>query len=344
MPCLEWDLTMSALKSISSEDILNRGQIEESDVSRMRRSFYDDGIVTVDEAEQLFVLNDKTTEQHDTWPWFFVEALTDFIVNQTEPEGYITAENADWLIARISKDGKVENRTELDLLVNVLDKARWSPERLARYALEQVKRAVVDGDGPLRTTGALEKGKITEAEVDLVRRIVYAFGGDGNIAITQAEAGILFDIEDATCNGEACPAWSDLFAKVVANVMMSGSGYAPPSREEALRSESWLARRGELSPKHFLTSMVTSSLAAIWDSYHEQSAEERALARLERQRIEIITNERISDSEATWLVDRITRNGSVSPTEMAVLQFLSREQPNLHPALVGLIANHGRAA
>ena len=43
---------------------------------------------------------------------------------------------------------------------------------------------------------------IAKAEVDLLRRILYAYGGDGNIAITRAEAEVLFRINERTCDGQ----------------------------------------------------------------------------------------------------------------------------------------------
>jgi len=335
---------MGVLRTVSLDEIANRGSIREQDVLRMRQAFYDDGIITDAEAEALFRLNESCPVQDPSWPPFFVEALTDFIVHQAEPEGYITAANAGWLIKSVTRDGKVETKTELDLVVNVLDKARWSPQRLVRFALEEVKRAVVDGEGPLRNGGELEKGTITDAEVDLLRRLLYAFGGDGNIAITRAEAEILIDIEESLPEGVATPAWTDLFVKAMANVIMATSGYAPPSREEALRAESWLKRRGDLSPGAFLTAMVTSSLSSIWNSYSAQTPEERALGRLERQRIEIITNEQITDSEATWLVERLTRDSRLTASELALLEYLRRETPMLHPALADLVHSQTAAA
>ncbi len=161
--------------------------------------------------------------------------------------------------------------------------------------------------------------------MDLLRRILYAFGGDGNVAITRAEAEILFEIEDATNGGPINPAWTDLFVKAIANVLMASSGYAVPSREEALRSEAWLDSRGDLSPFEMLKAMVTSSLDSVGRSYREQSSEERALARLERQRIEIITNEAITEGEAQWLADRIGRDGKMTANECALLDYLARK-------------------
>ena len=84
------------------------------------------------------------------------------------------------------------------MLVNVVDKARWSPQSLVTFALEQVKRAVLNGDGPLRAGRPSSAGTINEAEVELLKRILYAFGGDGSIGITRAEAEVLFVIDEGT--------------------------------------------------------------------------------------------------------------------------------------------------
>ena len=87
---------------------------------------------------------------------------------------------------------------ELELLVKVLETAKFSTEGLVSFALDQVSHAVIEGEGPLVRGGDLVPGVIGEAEVDLLRRILYAFGGDGNVGITRSEAEVLFTLNDAT--------------------------------------------------------------------------------------------------------------------------------------------------
>lgn len=335
---------MSALRSIPIEEIIRRGSIKDVDVLRLRSTYHCDGIITEQEAETLLRLNAECLIQDPSWPDFFIEALTDYVVEQALPEGYITAEGGRWLMDRIVRDGIVARKTELDLIINVLDKSRWSPVSLARCALRQVKRAVVDGDGPLRAGEMSERGRISEPEVELVRRILYAFGGDGNVAVTRDEAEVLFDINDAIADPEANPAWTDLFVKAVANVVMAASGQAVPTREEALRRDAWFMERGELSPATLLTALVSSSLDAVRNAYQEQSPEERALARLEHQRIEIITNEVITQAEAAWLVNRIGRDGRLTPNEAALVAYLKKESPNIHPDLQAAVERLAEAA
>lgn len=335
---------MGVLKSIGFDEIEARGTISDTDVLKLRGLLYEDGEITREEAEALFRLNDMCTTKDPAWAQLFVEAIGDYAVNQAEPEGYLTAENAAWLISHVDRDGRVESRAELELMLSVLDKARWSPVSLVRYALEQVKWAVLNGDGPLRTGEALTPGAIGEAEVDLLRRILYAFGGDGSVAVTRAEAEVLFEINDAVSGGSENPAWSDLFVKAVANVIMSASGYAVPTREEALRREAWLESRGDVSLLAVLSSRVSEGLDAVWAGYREQSSEERALARLERQRIEIITNEEITEGEVAWLSERMGKDGKLTDNEAALIAYIRKESPRIDPSLDRLFARLSNAA
>jgi hypothetical protein len=319
------------------DELLASGAVNAEDVLTLRRSFYPDGHISPAEAEALFSINRCCPEQDVEWADFFCEALTDFVVHQALPQGYVTAENADWLIDRICEDGAVQTMTELELLIKVIEAARWAPQRLVTYALEQVKQAVVNGTGPLRAGSVLEPGRITEAETQLVRRILYAFGGDANNAISKAEAEILFDINDLTSEPDNDPAWSDLFVKAIANNLMAASGYAVPSRSEALRQEEGLENRGDLSPKNVLSGMLNAGLSNVYSLYSEQSWEEMALERIEQQRIAMITSEPVTEPEAQWLAGRIGRDGRLHENEKALLRFLKEECANLHSALQPLL-------
>jgi hypothetical protein len=327
---------MSLTAAPSIDDICIRGTVKDTDILALRRLIYGKPSIEAADIETLFRINEATHLQDAAWASFFIEAATDYVVNEMPPAGYVTAANAGWLMERIAKDGRVDSATEIELLVAILDKARWSPESLARFTLDQVKHAVIEGEGPLRAGKRLAKGQISADEVDLIRRVLYAFGGDGNVAITRAEAEVLFDIEDATAEGSQAPEWQDLFVKAIASVVMAASGYAVPSRTEALRQEQWSASRGELS--------IGNMLSNAFSSYDSQTAEERALARLERQRIEIITNEEVSEPEAAWLANRIKRDGRTTNNELLLLAFLKRESPRIHPALQALVDQTTRAA
>ena len=254
------------------EAILSRGKITADDVLTLRRSVFWKGVVTPDDAEMAFTLNDRLEASADpSWQQFFVEALTDYIVFQAKPIGYISDENADWLIARVSRSGQVASACEIELLVKALERAKLSPVKLVTFALEQVKSDVIG------VPGSGELGVVDRAETELVRRILFAFGGDGDIAITRQEAGVLFDINDATSEAKNDPAWSDLFVKALANFLLSTLGFQVPSRQEALRREAWL---DEPPPGlgEFMGQMLTGGLTALWETCTKGSLDGDAAA------------------------------------------------------------------
>jgi hypothetical protein len=337
---------MSGLRSLPIEQIVNRKSIESVDVRSLRRIFHADGIVTAEDADVLFKINKACPTQPADWPGFFIEAVTDYLVFQERPQGYLTAANVQWLLTRISSEGRIQSKTELELLVNVIDKARWAPVSLAKFALEQVKAAVSNGDGPLRNGKPFAPGEISESEVELLRRILYAFGGDGHVAITRDEADVLFDIDDVVTD-RPNPAWTDLFVKAITNVIMAASGYRVPAREEALRPEMGprtLAQKA--SPLMEFLSVVQANISSIEAAYHAQTTEERALARLEHQRIEIITNQKIAEAEPAWLLDRLGRGDKecLNLGETALFNDLGHEPSKILPFLTQAVASFVHAA
>ncbi len=334
---------MSILNAVEYAEIRARGSIQDGDVQKLRAAFYDDGTISRDEADELFALNDACPVQDPSWPGFFIEAITDYTVNQERPDGYLTTQNAAWLLKRISVDELVQTKTELELLVTILDRSRWSPASLVKFALSQVKAAVLEGKGPSRSGAKLEAGVVTSEDVVMIRRILYAFGGDGANAISRAEAEVLFDINDKTVQAKNAPEWSDLFVKAIANAIMAASGYKAPSRQEALRRLEWLESGADLSLGGILD-RIGQGFSGYFKGYHLQGSEERAISRLEQQKIEIITNEQVTEGEANWLAERIGRDGELHDNEKALLQFIAAQSAHIHPALDDLITRAAKAA
>lgn len=318
-------------------DVVASKRITAGDVTELRRSIYHDGVAEAGEVEKLFKIDEAASERDPAWPQFFIEAVVDYLVEQVEPHGYVSEANADWLVDRIGRDGVVKTATELELLVKVLERAKSSPERLVGFALHQVKEAVVDGKGPLAFGRHLTSGRIGRPEVDLIRRILYAFGGDGNVAITRAEADALFDINDHTAEAENDPAWTDLFVKAIANFMMAASGYAVPTRPEALRREEWLdSSSGGVGD--FFSSMAAGGLRGIIAAYKQPGTEGAWAERNARKQAAIASAEVVTAKEAEWLSRRIGRDGVLHDNEKALLRFIHDEAPSVHPSLKSLIA------
>lgn len=326
----------------SMPDALRRmaatGRISAEDVLTLRRKVFADGVVAAHEAEWLFDLNDACCEASSPeWPVFFVEALVDHTVHQADPHGYVSEENSRWLVNRISRDGVVKTTTELELLVKILEEARTSPQCLIGFALSQVKAAVVEGSGPARSGASFQPGKVGQAEVDLLRRMLYAYGGSGNVAICRTEAELLFDINDATRQADNHPDWADLFVKAIANHMLAAHGHHVPPREVALARAQWLDDRSA-GVDRFIVNALAGGLRGIWQAYREPDAWDERLA---RQEAAITAAERIDAEEARWLAGRLERNDDMRDHEMALMHFLAEESPDVDPALRHMMERAG---
>lgn len=326
-------MTKRALPS-DLADITEDRRIDAEDVVTLRRTVFRDGIVSDEEAEIIFAVDQAVDVRSAAWRDLFVEALTDYIVHQQMPSGYVDDAKAEWLIAQIDRDGRVQTDTEFELLVNVLEKAVSSPAGLSAYALEQVKHAVLQCEGPA-ACGHIVPGRISGADVALIRRILYAFGGDGAIAVTQPEVEVLFDLNDKTVEVENDPAWSDLFVKAVANFLMAVSGYKVPTRAEALCRDAWLDSRDGVSG--FMSKMLAGGLRGVWSAYLGQDALSPMAEHNARRAREIGLAEKVTDEEAHWLADRIGRDGRLHENETALIHFLRDEAPDLPPVLQTIV-------
>ncbi|MEM7426017.1 MAG: hypothetical protein AAF441_07975 [Pseudomonadota bacterium] len=334
--------TLSITKPIA--EIAQRGRIRPETVLELRRKMYSDGHIGPAEADQLFYLDTSCGEVCPEWNALFVEALTDFLVHQVAPRGYVSVANANWLIQKVDLDGRVETNTEMELLLNVVETAKMIPPVLSEYVIHQVGRAVVENDGPTRNGKVLQPGTIGAGEVEVLRRTLYAAGGAGHTAVTREEAEMLFDINDATKHAENDPAWSDLFVKAIANFLMAAHGYSIPSRQDALRREKWVedaesdfgGMTGQLVGGAF-SSRLVGGLRGVWADLTSDPTEEAYGHRHRAHEALISVNEHITEEEAKWLSERIARDGELDENETALLLFIQSESPEIHPVLKPLM-------
>ena len=310
------------------DGILARGVVRADDVLALRREVFGEITVTPAEVEALFRIDEGTEKRVGEWRAFFLEAMTDWLVRQQEPSGYITQEQADWLVARIKADGRVRDGTELELVVRALELADEAPASLSAFGLSLVTRAVVENDGV-----------ISADEVQRMRRLVFALSGPGRMAVTREEAGALFDLNDATRGRDNDPSWTDFFMRAVANAVTAAAGWAPPSRAEALRRQAWL-EAPENDPGGLLGDALSAARGltpgrlrdALFGDDHAHYD-----AHLTRQDRAAAGAAPVDREEAVWLLDRIGRDGDFDVNERALIAFLQEIAPTTDPALRPLI-------
>ncbi len=327
---------IAAKKSISAEDIL-----------RLRREVFRDGVVDPIEAQAVFRLDHACAEKDPSWTQFYVDALTDYFVWQVTPQKYVSEENARLLIDNIIADGRVDSTSELELLINVIHWAISCPEELALFALKAVRESVL-----VPETASYGSNRppavISPADVEIIRRVIYAPGSPGGYTVTQREAELIFELNNATVEAENAPSWDDLFVKSIANYLMFPRG-APvvPDAQEALRRERWLEERrgvGRLLMdvgKSFASADIPFSEAyAAADPFGKVGARKERDHEQVRVR-EALSREAIDAQEATWLADHINADGVLHENERALLKFIKQYSPSIHPSLDDLFSRAG---
>jgi hypothetical protein len=306
-------MTSSSLAPLVST-LRQKRDARSQDVIALRLAVFDDATVSQTDAEALMALDECMSQPCPEWRAFFVEALTDFIVQQEQPRGYVDPANARWLMTSIRRDATVKPN-ELELLVRVLETAVSVPAELQKFTLKQIRHAVLFGE-PRNTVG--------EQEVELLRRTLFAGASEGSITITRDEAEVLFDIADAARDSANAASWTDFFAKAVANLLMAAKGYTAPSRDTALRRGRWL-NDDTVDPVSFTGRVLASLSNGLLANYSLPGGRE---APSDTSGHEIITA-----AEAEWLSQQVKKDGMLSEIEKIMLERIRAEASNLHPTL-----------
>jgi hypothetical protein len=325
--------------------ILESRAVTPCDVMELRRMVYPDGVVSRAEAEALFLIESTRQGGCPEWGQFFREALSDHIVHQVQPSGYVTEESAEWLIGQINAISEPRTDTLVGLLANIVRIARDLPPGLAAFALKQAKNTAIYADGVDPMGEPHEAGKVTQADVEMLRRIIWAAGSEGHLAVSREEAEALFDIADATAGADNHPDWDEFFARAVGNYLVGATGRHVPSREMAIRREAdadyevsmmrvltgalnGLGRLG--SPGSMLMDMLDSR--TLGEAIEERSRLENA-ARISA----IADGQNLVGEKAQWLVERVNRNGRMTAPEEALIAFVAREATRFDAAVAVLV-------
>jgi hypothetical protein len=288
-----------------------------ADILSLRRICWPDGRIDPAEAEAIFDLNEGLKSADREWVDFFVEAMSDYVVRQAAPAGYVDDAKASWLIARIDQDGRVDSLSELELLVKILEAATNAPDSLKAYALAQIEAAVLTGAGPTRGGDALDPGSVNAAEARLLRRILFAQAGDGPACISRAEADLMFRIKDLTLDAANAPEWDKLFVQAVGNHLMAYNSYRPLARDEAARLEAFV----DDNQPHiggFFRRMAAAGLSG----FSAVAAPDRPAS--DREALEAAARA-IAPGEADWLIARLDARPEIDRLEAALLAFVAEE-------------------
>jgi len=282
----------------------------------MRQVAWPDGTIDPAEADAIFELNGAVRDASRQWVDFFVEAMTAYVVRQQKPTGYVDDAKAAWLISKIDQDGQIGSLSELELLVTVLETAINVPDRLKSYALRQIEVAVETGTGPTRDGGSLNPGCITDSEVKLLRRVLFAQASDGPAIVSRAEAEMLFRLKDKCLGAANAAGWKTLFVQAVGNHLMVASNYHPLTHARAGELETFMNDHS-VSVGQFFHRMTK---AKFWDGV------DAILNPGDAPDIDAFADDDIDASEIDWATQAMNADGQLDEFEQALAAFVADER------------------
>ena len=297
------------------------GCVSADEILELRQLGWGDGKIFQDEAESIFAINHQIEEPSINWVDFFVEAISDFVRNGTEPRGYVDEAEAAWLIGALDQDGRLETMAELELLANVLERAQNVPDTLKHYALKQIEAAVLTGTGPTRCGGELSDTHITSTECTLVRRMIFASGGHGPAAVSRFDAEMLFRLKDATLDCENAVEWQQLFVDGVANYLKGFTAANAQLDHGRMKELEAFIADDSVNVGRFFGRMLKSAPEVhnhFGKTFGKRSANNGFVAREAAGNI-------VTENEKNWLDGMIEADGEVDALEQALLDELAKD-------------------
>ena len=175
------DLTADLLNSISHG-------VTPATVLQVRKSIYSYEPLTPSDMDLVLDVAQKAgLDPCPEWTGLFCEAMVDYVVRQNEPQDYIPPEKADWLIAQLTAREGIASKSEFAMLVDLMTAALSVPAQLSKFALQELKTAIVSGrrepageDHPADT--------VTQSDVEALRTVLYAATTGTASHVTQEEA------------------------------------------------------------------------------------------------------------------------------------------------------------
>ncbi len=297
----------AADRSITSEEVL-----------ALRGAGWADGRMSHEEAEIVFATQHAIEKPSREWSNFFVEAIQNYVLNGSDPRGFASAEEANWLIGQVEADGKICSMTELELLTRIIERAQNVPETLKTFVLGVLEREVSEGVGPTRCGGELSDTHVSTAECRIMRRIIFGQASDRPAAVSRREAEVLFQIKNAVAGNDNAPEFERLFVQGVGNYLM---GFAHSSgqisRERMLELEAFVADN-KASIGRFMGNMAKNAPNAFGVVFGRK---DEGSSRAEQAAAEA----KVTGIEQAWLDQQIAANGEVDVYDKALLEFIAEE-------------------
>ncbi len=303
----------------------------------LRREIYGEGDPTLQDLERLIGEARAPGADDDEFARLLADVATDVLSRQVDPPGYVTDEGAGWLIERLAAGGGIAERAEFGMLAALIGHAVSVPAALVTFAVREIEKAILTGKRDALGGVEHEPGIVTTADVEALRVVVFGPARGHALHVDRTSAEALFDIAHATATAANAPDFPDFFAKAVGNYLLGADFVGIPEREDALHTESELARPGGFGA--FFAQMLGAGprLSEITETISgDQEDADRALNAETGRRLAAASH--IGAESAGWVVAHLARGGELTAAEKRLLAFLRDEAASAPSELSNLYA------
>jgi hypothetical protein len=296
------------------------------DLSALRKALWMKPELYDSDLRHLISINQALAAPDPAFADLFGEAVVHFLLRQEEPKYFLKETMVDWVQSRLVHEGRIDSFASLEALVRVLEQAENSPARFKQWALAEIERSVLTGQGPTRLGGNISPGVVDSDDARFLRRTLFASGGAGALHVTSEEAEALFRIKDITKDAINAPEWDALFVQGCANYLMAHVGRAVLTEDDMTRLERVMDDNKPHLGRFLLrmNDMGNLSRSLGWAISGDEDRDIDA---------EVIAAKALTPSEIAWLKQKIVEDGRTDRYEKALLTFLSDEAAGLPPAL-----------
>ena len=225
------DMSFDQVTNHVAETAMAEGAVSPEDVLALRRVVWGEGDLTRDKIEAILAINLGIAQPGPEWTEFLVEALTVWLVDLAQPEGYVDEGMAQWLVSHLAAANRQATVAELEMLVKIEEKAVKTPGCLRDFALTAFASAVQHA------------GHVDAVMAARLRRLIFAEGSDEPGHVSEREADLLFRLKDIALGQANAPEWKQLFVQGVANHLQGCHNFVAPSAEREAELEGFMNRK-----------------------------------------------------------------------------------------------------
>jgi hypothetical protein len=307
-----------------------------AEARELRRAIYADGDPTRFDLDRL-IAKGREEGADSEFAELLADVAADVLVRLADPPGYVTDEDAAWLIERLKSEGGLASAAEFGMLKAIVSHAISVPSALSAFAVREVEKAILTGRRDVLGGVEHEPGVVASADVDELRAFAFAPAQGHSLHVDRATAEALFDIAHATATAGNAAEFPDFFAKAVGNYLMGADFLGTPERSEMLHTEAELARPGGFGAFFAQVFGAKPNLGEITETIGgDQEEADRALNQETAIRLEKASHIEVDD--AKWVLAHLSRGGALTAAERRLLAFLRDEAASAPPELTTLYA------